>query len=145
MPARRVLLGRVAAASLALGAADGSDLDLRFLRRGLHRYYHCDRNFPLTLEGFRATIFDYPETGSTDVDSIAKCGTRRLYVEVNTGAYVAESVHDGEVRETEILLTGRRQDGNLDFLVYDAEGRLTQKVWEALAEFGEAFDAATRE
>ena len=27
----------------------------------------------------------------------------------------------------------------------DAEGRLTQKVWEALAEFGEAFDAATRE
>ena len=27
----------------------------------------------------------------------------------------------------------------------DAEGRLTQKVGEALAEFGEAFDAATRE
>lgn len=124
----RGMLGRVAAASLALGEADGSGLDLRFLRRGLHRYYHCDRNFPRTLEGFRAMYFDYPGTGSTDVESIAKCGVRRLYVEARSGAYVAESVQGGEVRETEILLTGLRQDGNLDFLVYDADGHLTDRT-----------------
>ena len=124
----RGMLGRVVAASFVLGESDPTGLDFLFLRRGLHRYYHCDRDFPLTLDGFRASIFDFPATASSDVDSIAKCGTRRLFVNGERGAYVAESLEDGVVRETEILLTGRRRDGNLDFLVYDADGRLSDRT-----------------
>ena len=42
--------------------------------------------------------------------------------------YVAETLADGIVRETEIILSGRRRDGNLDFLVYNAEGKLSDRT-----------------
>ena len=47
-PLGRALLGAYAEAA----ANDKTGVDLPFLRRGLHRYYQCDRAFPLTLEGF---------------------------------------------------------------------------------------------
>lgn len=43
------------------------------------------------------------------------------------GVFAAETIAaDGSVRETEIMLAGRRDDGFLDFLVYGADGRLTE-------------------
>ena len=121
-------LQRSVAASLVLGQDDPLGIDFGFLRRGLQRYYHCDREFPLTLDGFKRRIFDYGPIEPTDIYSISKCGVRNLMVDESAGAYVAESVVDGTVRETEILLTGRRNDGNLDFLVYDAAGQLRDRT-----------------
>ncbi len=120
-------LGRSVAASLALGAGSPVGIDFPFLRRGLHRYYHCGRGFPRTLDGFREAVFDFRPVESDDVDSLAKCGTRRLTTNDAEGVYVAETIIDGEVRETEILLRGGRQDGNLDFLIYNAEGQLSDR------------------
>jgi hypothetical protein len=40
---------------------------------------------------------------------------------------VAESLWEGEVRETEILLTDNRSDGQIDFLVYGSDGVLTDR------------------
>ena len=122
------IMGKVVIASFALGIANGTDIDFRFLRRGLHRFYHCSRKFPMTLRGFRAAIFDYASVTPQDIDSIAKCGTRRLFRNDTDKVYVAETLEDGEVRETEIILGERRQDGNLEFLVYDAGGRLTDRT-----------------
>jgi hypothetical protein len=124
----RGVLGRVAAASLVLGATDPTGIDFLFLRRGLHRYYHCDRDFPTTLNGFRQAIFDYSAAPSNEIDSIAKCGARRLIVDADVGVYIAETLVGDQVRETEILLSGRRQDGNLDFLIYNADGNLSDRT-----------------
>ena len=120
-------LSRSVAASLALGLNSAGGIDFTFLRRGLHRYYHCGRDFPRTLDGFRQTIYDFGAGQSQDVDSVAKCGTRRLIVNEAAGVYVAETLIEGDVRETEILLSGRRNDGNLDFLIYNADGQLSDR------------------
>jgi len=123
----RGILGRVVAASLVLGQMDPLGIDFLFLRRGLHRYYHCDRGFPVTLEGFKQSIFDYSD--ETEIlESIAKCGPRNIFADETQGVYVAETVVDGEVRETEIILSGRRQDGNLDFLIYNSDGLLSDRT-----------------
>jgi hypothetical protein len=120
-------LGRVVATSLLLGQMEPLGIDFLFLRRGLHRYYHCDRGFPSTLEGFKQSIFNY--SNQTQIlNSIAKCGPRMLFSDEEHGVYVAETIIDGEVRETEIILSGRRRDGNLDFLVYNTEGQLSDRT-----------------
>lgn len=122
------MLGRVVAASLALGLNTPLGVDYLFLRRGLHRYYHCDKDFPLTLDGFKNNIFDYSTTNFTEHDSIAKCGPRRILSHPELGVYVAETLVDGMVRETEILLEGRRNDGNLDFIIYNSLGQLSDRT-----------------
>ena len=122
------MLGRVVAASLALGQEDIMGIDFLFLRRGLHRFYHCDRQFPLTLDDFRELIFDYQSQEAQNLESIAKCGTRRLIIDEDSGTYVAETYIDGTVRETEILLSGLRRDGNLDFLIYNIDGQLSDRT-----------------
>jgi hypothetical protein len=122
------MLGRVVAVSLALGQEDIMGIDFIFLRRGLHRYYHCDRQFPLTLDDFRELVFDYQSEEAQNLESIAKCGTRRLIIDEDSGVYVAETYIDGIVRETEILLSGLRRDGNLDFLIYNIDGQLSDRT-----------------
>ena len=121
-------MGKVVAASLALGQGTAGGIDFLFLRRGLHRYYHCGRDFPKTLDGFKQAILNYDSVGSSTIDSIAKCGERRLIVDEDAGVYVAETLVDGVLRETEILLDGRRRDGNLDFLIYNAAGQLSDRT-----------------
>tara|TARA_B110000037_G_C17039817_1_gene473183 strand:+ start:196 stop:1065 length:870 start_codon:yes stop_codon:yes gene_type:complete len=120
-------LGEIVLGALLLGQDDLIGIDFEFFRRGFYRYYTCSRGFPLTLDGFQAIYGQYlSESGST-LNSIAKCGDRRL-INSASGVYIAESITDGPVRETEILLEGVRDDGQLEFLVYDADGMLTTQT-----------------
>ena len=120
-------LGRAVLAAFAGGANGALDVDL--LRRGLHRFYACQRGFPLTLASFNETIADIGAmvVGET-VDSRVKGLPRRMRRSVVDGMFVAETlVTTGgiqTVRETEILLTDRRTDGAIEFIEYDAAGAL---------------------
>lgn len=120
-------LGRVVLGALLRGQNDASGIDFSFFRRGLQRYYTCSRGFPTTLEGFREAILDYEALDAQLIDSAPKCAPRRLLTSPPDGVFVAESVIGDEVRETEILLANRRDDGQLDFVVYDAEGALADR------------------
>ncbi len=120
-------LGEVVLASLLFGQEDGSGMDVSFFRRGFHHYYTCSRAFPTTLEGLQEVYGAYNSAQGTIVDSIAKCGDRNLLT-VGTDVFVAESLVDGVVRETEVLLRNQRTDGQLEFLVYDANGHLTNRT-----------------
>lgn len=120
-------MGEVVLGGLLLGQEDATGIDFTFFRRGFHQYYTCSRGFPVDLEGFQQMYGVYESSQGTIVDSIAKCGDRNIIV-VNSDVYVAESLQDGVVRETEILLRNQRSDGNLEFLVYDANGQLTNRT-----------------
>ena len=120
-------LGRVVLGAFLKGENDALGIDFSFFRRGFYHYYTCSRDFPLTLEGFRSKYGEIDMTNGVVVDSMAKCGDRNLATDATAGVYVAETLVDGIVRETEILLTGQRSDGNPDFLVYDEEGFLTTR------------------
>ena len=74
-----------------------------------------------------ATFGDWRDRTPIEVDSIPKCERRNLYVADDLGIYVAQIEHDGQVQETEILLTGHRPDGMLDFVVYGPDGVLTDR------------------
>ena len=115
-------MGRVVLASLYTETAAGIDYTL--FRQGLERYYTCSRAFPMTLEGFGVEFGGIPSTYS-DIASAAKCGTRRF--NADAGVYIAESIWEGAVRETEILIDNNRADGQLDFAVYGADGILTDR------------------
>jgi len=117
-------LGRVVVA--ALSTDDELGIDYAIFRKGMQRYYTCSRGLPATLDGFEAVFGPIPED-YTDIDSAAKCATRRLRSSPEQGVYVAESLWEGEVRETEILLDSNRADGQLDFAVYDVDGMLTDR------------------
>ena len=117
-------LGRVVVA--ALSTDDELGIDYAVFRKGIQRYYTCSRGFPATLDAFESLFGPIPED-YTDVESAAKCATRRLRRSPEQGFYVAESLWEGEVRETEILLDSNRSDGQLDFVVYDEDGMLTDR------------------
>ncbi len=120
-------LGEVVLASIARDTSSEAGMDFTFFRRGFHRFYTCSRGYPLTLDGFFQTFVDYRDMEGEIVDSAAKCGDRNLILDSATQVYVAETLVDGAVRETEILLHGNRSDGQLDFLVYDEHGALTER------------------
>ena len=123
----RGLLGR--SILLALGANDTPVMaDYKELRRGLYHYYNCSRGHPATLDGFISVYGDYTEWLYLDIaDSFPKIYPRRLWINDDLGVYVAETLRDGQVSETEILLSGYRQDGALEFLAYLANGELTNR------------------
>ncbi len=114
------------AASDPTGAA-GFDRD--FFRRGFHRFYACDRQFPVTLDGFEALYGPIEDLELLSVDfSIPKGVPRALYEDRERHIYAARTtLEDGAVRETEILLGDHRPDGQLDFLVYDEDGALMDR------------------
>ncbi len=120
-------LGEVVLASIARDPSSEAGMDFTFFRRGFHRFYTCSRGYPLTLEGFFQTFIDYRDMDGEIVDSAAKCGDRNLILDSATQVYIAETLESGRVRETEILLRGNRADGQLDFLVYDENGALTER------------------
>jgi hypothetical protein len=122
-PMGAAVLGAFAVAA----AADAPGLDLPFLRRGLHRFYQCDRAFPLALEDFRLAIYDYGSDPFYEVMSVPKNDIRRIRESEEAGVYVAETWIAGEIRETEILLSHSRSDGALDFIVYDQDGNLMDR------------------
>ncbi len=116
------LLSWAAVASLR---DEGTDADVTLLRRGLFRFYACERAFPTTLLGFKAEVHDFStDEAQETVDSRVKGLPRRIYRNAETGTFVAETLEGGVVRETEIILTDRRRDGRIDFLEYDHEGQL---------------------
>ena len=118
-PLGKVVVGAFAAAD-PLGKKGA---DLTFLRRGLHRYYHCVRGYPLTLDGFRRTVWDYRTVVGQVITSVPKNGPRRLYGSAALGVYVAETLSGDQVRETEIQVTRARGDGAHDFLTYGEDGQ----------------------
>jgi hypothetical protein len=120
-------LGSVVLAALLLGQGTATGIDFEFFRRGFHRYYTCSRNFPLTLSDFMLAYGEYSSDDGSVINSIAKCGDRRLINSI-PGVYIAESIVTGPVRETEILLEGQRADGQLEFLVYDSNENLTTRT-----------------
>ena len=109
-----------------LGAfARGTGLDVIFLRRALARVYGCSRGFPATLDDFKRDRFSWTTGEGFVVDSKPKRGPRRLLSSPDGTVHIAETLEaDGTVLETEIILKGTRADGALDFVVYDAHGRL---------------------
>lgn len=118
-------LGRAVLGAFARAADDGG-VDLAFLRRGLHRFYACARGFPPTLADFKREVFDYgAEPVAEVVESRVKNLRRRIIRSAIADAFIAETLReDGTVRETEILLSGRRADSDLDFLEYGEDGAL---------------------
>ena len=114
---------------LALGTDPNPQMvEFRDLRRGLYHFYNCSRNHPATLSDFIKLYGDYTIWPSTLVEtSDPKVFPRRLYNNTETGVYVAETLRDGIVYETEALLEGYRNDGALEFLGYLPNGELTNR------------------
>ena len=121
------IIGDVVVAAFNRPATPG-DLDFTFFRQGLHRYNACARQWPLTLDGFKAVYGD-PTAGIDAVvieDSQPKAPhARRLWTNPDVGLYLAETLDGGTVAETEVVMSGRRVDGALDFVVYDDVGNLS--------------------
>ena len=129
-----------------LGAwAKGTDgrPDFPFLRRGLHYFYPCSRPLPASLVDLRRLYGNYRIWPSHSVEcSRAKNAPRRIYEEHELGVYVAETLLDGRVRETEVLFSSLRTDGQLDFAVYTSDGELSDRSTFAAAGGKETVGAA---
>jgi hypothetical protein len=121
-------LGTAVVAAFAESARlDAPQPDLTMLRRGLHRWYACERGLPMSLTGFQATVHDFTSLPTRTLFSSAKNEERRLREDPSQGIYVSETLVDGAVRETEIILEGWRSDGALEFVVYDEDGHLADR------------------
>lgn len=136
--------GALGVAVLGAYAAGDGALDFAFLRRGLHRFYACDRGFPLTLRDFNARVVDVSAIPEAEtVDSDVKGLPRRMRRSGPDGVFVAETLvaAGGPVRETEIILTDRRQDGAIEFIEYDEDGNLRSASSFATSTGGESVGA----
>jgi hypothetical protein len=121
-------LGDAVVAAFALEDPSGqSGVDFRFLRRGLARFYACDRNLPLSLDHLALRFGDWREQEPDAVvtDSRPKSADRHLYSAGDL--FVAETVIGGVVRETEVLIVSDRVDGSLDFAAFDEDGLLMDR------------------
>jgi hypothetical protein len=121
-------MGPAVLGAYAEAAKDGNTgVDLPFLRRGLHRFYQCDRAWPLQLADFEAAVYDYRDLEFYEVCSVPKNLIRRIREDHDAGVYVAQTLLGDAVRETEILMTKTRTDGAIDFIAYDGEGDLVDR------------------
>ncbi len=127
--------GPLGLAVVAAFAQDGGGLDFGFLRRGLYHFYLCARPVPGSLTELRARFGDYSLWPSETIDcSKPKDGPRRIHRDDQAGVYVAETLLEGgEVRETEVIFTKLRADGQLDFAAYTQDGALTDRSTFATA------------
>ncbi|WP_394826027.1 hypothetical protein [Pendulispora albinea] len=120
-------MGRAFLAAAARGRDGG--LSVPFLRRGLYYHYACSRPLPASLDQLRERYGDY-RTWRVETMACAKPknGPRRIYKNSDKGVFVSETlVGDGGIRETEVIFTKLRDDGQLDFAVYTADGQLTDR------------------
>ncbi|MDP6946406.1 MAG: hypothetical protein QF464_19820, partial [Myxococcota bacterium] len=121
-------MGPAVLGAFAVAVRDGHEgVDLPFLRRGLHRFYQCDRAWPLDLADFEAAVYDYRDLEFYEVCSVPKNLIRRIREDPEAGVYVAQTLDGDVVRETEILMTHTRTDGAIDFIAYDGEGDLIDR------------------
>jgi hypothetical protein len=134
-------LGRAVLAAAARG--QGGELDFAFLRQGLYYHYPCSRPLPNDLAELKSLYGDYVTWPTRRIDcSRPKDGPRTLYENRDLGIYVAETVVDTSVRETEVLFANLREDGQLDFAVYTPEGELTDRSTFSTGGGGEVTSAA---
>jgi hypothetical protein len=134
-------MGRAILAAAAKGT--GGRVDFGWLRRGLHYFYPCDRPVPGTLAQLRSRYGDYRTWPVQEIPCARpKNGPRRLYEDGKLGVYIAETVVNGRVRETEVLFTSLRKDGQLDFAAYTDEGALSDRSTFATGGGGELTLAA---
>lgn len=119
-------LGRAVLFAAAKGTA--GRIDFTFLRRGLHYFYPCSRPVPADLAELRRRYGDY-KTWPQQAIACArpKNGPRRLYENTAAGVYIAETIVADAVRETEVLFTSLRTDGQLDFASYTDAGALSDR------------------
>ena len=122
-------LERAVLASFVVNEGGEVEFDFDFFKRGFHRYYACSRGLPMTLSGFESLYGQLDLMNFEDQPtSIPKQGPRRVRENHSLSVYVAETLDpDGSVRETEIILGDNREDGALDFLVYDEQGHLMDR------------------
>lgn len=144
--ARATPLGLAVLGAFARAQESGAprgELDFAFLRRGFHRFYACARGQPPTLDAFKRDVFDFTTVAPAQtIDSRVKGLRRRITRDAVAGAFIAETLlDDGSVRETEIILTDRRADFDLDFIEYDENGALRSASEFASAGGGQATGA----
>lgn len=119
-------LGRAVLFAAAKGSA--GRIDFTFLRRGLHYFYPCSRPVPADLAELRRRYGNYKTWPQQEIACARpKNGPRRLYENTAAGVYVAETIVADAVRETEVLFTALRQDGQLDFASYTDAGALSDR------------------
>lgn len=134
-------MGKAVLAAAAKGA--GGKVDFAWLRRGLHYFYPCSRPLPPDLTELRKRYGDYRTWPMQELPCARpKNGPRRLYEDHKLGVYIAETVVNGKVRETEVLLSSLRKDGQIDFAAYTEEGSLTDRSTFAVGGGGEVTTAA---
>jgi hypothetical protein len=118
-------------------------IDFPFLRRGFYYFYPCSRPLPASLLALRLRYGDYRLWPSHELGCARpKNGPRRFYQDHELGVYIAETVVEGRVRETEVLFSGLRSDGQLDFAAYTAAGELSDRSTFAAADGKETVGAA---
>ncbi len=111
-------------------------LNTDMLRRGFHYAYYCSQPIPGSLDELRATFGDYKDWDNELMD----CGApkdlpRHVYRNEDFSISVAETLDlSGNVRETEIIFSTLRDDGQLDFAAYTENGELTDR--SGFATFG---------
>lgn len=112
----------------AFARRDGEGLDSAFLRRGLHRYYACDRDLPLTLDEFVERYGPWSDAPTSEIaESVPKLAPRRLFAHADPDVHVAvSSTPEGD--EVEVVLENHREDGALEFLAYDERGDLVDRA-----------------
>jgi hypothetical protein len=126
-------------------AAKGSDgvVDFSFLRRGLHYFYPCTRPLPASLTVLRDRYGEYTAWDNFEVACAKpKNGPRRIYENHDVGVYVAETIAANTVRETEVIFSKTRTDGQLDFAVYTSNGEFTDRSTFATGNGGKVTSAA---
>jgi hypothetical protein len=136
------VLGEVLLGSLLLGKDMEHQIDIDFFWRGMHRYYTCSREFPKTLTDFKAKYGTWNMEEAFWVNSAAKCERRGLLT-LNENVYIAETELNGWVRETEVILYREREDRQMEFLVYDENGNLTNRSQFPLSREGPHVVAAS--
>lgn len=116
-------LGRTVLGAFVVG---DDDVDLATLRRGLVRYDACQKRWPRTLAAFREEIFDFSAEPDQLLQVSASKGVpRAIWRDPTSGAFIAQTLVDSVVRETEVVLTDHHGDGTqVQFLAYDAAGDL---------------------
>lgn len=127
-------LAVLAAAAASDDQGASGTVDIVLLRQGLHHFYPCTDQPPQSLALLKQLVGDYTKWDTEDVACGApKDGPRRIYADSAQGVYVAETIEDGQIRETEVLFEKRRPDGQLSFAVYTPEGELTDRSTFATA------------
>jgi hypothetical protein len=119
--------GRAILAAIAI--TPNHTVDLVFLRRGLYYAYNCTTPLPATIDQLVERYGDFTTWPTIDQDCAPpKDSPRRIMTNYDQGVFVAETWIDGTtLRETEVVFTNLRGDGNLDFGVYTADGLLSDR------------------